>query len=221
MELLSLLPHQRVAPSELPKLTSGVFDARKVYLVQVTTEDYISHDGPFDIKDFYANPDKYTSNFHETVLPYINVLLNGIYWDARYPRLITESQIHALATQGQLRLSCIGDISCDLNGSIAFTDVYTSIDKPFFIYNPLNKTVSRDQMGVPGIAVMSVENLPTQLPKDASDYFGAILFPFMTALMRNPDPTAHSTLTKALITNKGQLTPDFTYLQDPLKRYGR
>lgn len=89
---------------------------------------------------YYAHPDQYESIFHMTVAPYVTVIVNGIYWDFRYPRLLTKNQLTALRSNGNNNLKVIADITCDVNGSFEFLSRTTDIEKPFYTYLPESET---------------------------------------------------------------------------------
>jgi alpha-aminoadipic semialdehyde synthase len=120
------------------------FDAKRVYGCIVTAKDYAKRTdgGQFEISDFMANPQNYTSNFHEKIAPYATMLVNGIYWDSRFPRLLTKDQVTELYVRKNLRLLSIADISCDIKGPIEFMDRASTMDQPFFYYDIDKKSVS-------------------------------------------------------------------------------
>jgi alpha-aminoadipic semialdehyde synthase len=76
--------------------------------------------GGFDRAEYRHFPERYRPIFHERVAPYVSVLVNGMYWDHRYPRLLTKSQMRDLAIMGRSRLLAVSDISCDVEGSLEF-----------------------------------------------------------------------------------------------------
>ena len=80
-------------------------------------------------------------NFFLKIAPYATMIVNGIFWDERYPRLLTIEQTRELALQNRLRLLQVADISCDIKGSLEFVSHATSIDKPFFMYDPVTEQV--------------------------------------------------------------------------------
>lgn len=85
---------------------------------------------------------------------------------------------------GCISLYAVGDISCDVNGSIEFLQHTTTIDKPFFSWNPLtNKVV--DDIDEDGVAVMGVDILPTELSVESSKHFGDALLPLLKQLISN------------------------------------
>jgi alpha-aminoadipic semialdehyde synthase len=151
--MFELLPHEYISPSDLPSLQaqveSGERSGGKVYGVLVTLRDLVrlknphstetlipdlSTQDPIDKAHYYANPDKYESIFHTRIAPYVTVIVNGIYWDFRYPRLLTKSQLLALREEGNTNLKVVADISCDVGGGFEFLSHTTSIEKPFYTY---------------------------------------------------------------------------------------
>ncbi|KAJ3121943.1 hypothetical protein HK098_003262 [Nowakowskiella sp. JEL0407] len=118
LHILKCLPHEWIEPDKLKSFAeSKDFDPHKVYLCQVTAKDYIvkKDGGVFKSEDYKENPDKYESIFHKKIAPYCTMLINGIFWDSRYPQLITKTQIKQLAETKNLRLLSVADISCDIN----------------------------------------------------------------------------------------------------------
>ena len=89
----------------------------------------------FDLQDYYRHPESYRSKFDQ-YLPFISILVNGAYWDARYPRHVTKDALEMYCSNGQQSLKVIGDISCDPDGSIECTHAGMAIDRPVFIYDP-------------------------------------------------------------------------------------
>jgi alpha-aminoadipic semialdehyde synthase len=122
------------------------------------------------------------------------------------------------------RLYAVGDISCDVNGSLEFLEKTTSIDKPFFSYNPTTQEVS-DEISNDGIAVMGVDILPTELSVESSNHFGEALLPLLRQLIGNgfsKDDDVYEKLppelANACITQNGALTPNFQYIQALMSR---
>ncbi len=175
--------------------------------------DYIRHKRgePFVFSDFVTNPDKYESAF----LPFTeraDILITGHYWDPRAPAFFTKEDMK----KPGFRLSVIADVSCDINGPIPSTIRATSITDPFYGYDRhLGKEVPA--FAHPGtITVMSIDNLPGELPRDASEAFGE-------QLMQNVLPDLFSgkqssMIERAIVTAGGKLMPNFSYLNDFLKK---
>lgn len=173
-------------------------------------------EGAFELSDYYARPEGYRSIFGQ-YLEHLDVLVNCIYWEERYPRLVTLEQLRALAAAGSPRLGVIGDITCDIGGSIEATVRATDQTAPVFVYDPASGSATDGCTG-PGVAIMAVDNLPAELPREASESFSAALAPLIPALVnadysgplqasRLPAP-----LRQAVIVYRGELTPDYAYL---------
>jgi len=110
-------------------------------------------------------------------------------------------------------LSVIADISCDINGPIASTIRASTIENPIYGYNP-NTETGDDFMAEGNIAVMAVDNLPSELPKDASEDFGSNLLEKIFPILVQEDN--EGILAKATICKNGNLTTNFEYLRDYL-----
>jgi len=144
--------------------------------------------------------------------------MNGIYWDTCYPRLITKKETRSLFEKEEHpRLQIIGDISCDLGGSIEFTHRLTEPDKPVFMYNPLTEATVDDYTGK-GIMIMAVDNLPCELPRESSTYFSSVLKEFIPSFLaadfsQSLDESGlSSSLKKAVVLYQGALTSPYKYL---------
>jgi alpha-aminoadipic semialdehyde synthase len=174
-------------------------------------------DDQFDLLDYYQHPEKYRSQF-EQYLPQLSIMVNCIYWDSRYPRLLTKDFAQELFKDGKPKLTVVGDITCDPDGSVEITHKGTEIENPVFVYNPLTGQPSDGFKGE-GLLVMAVDILPSELPRDASEFFSEILWRYVAPIakadfdqsfdkIRLPNP-----IRKAMILHKGQLTPDYKYME--------
>ncbi|GJP59146.1 hypothetical protein CLOP_g8444 [Closterium sp. NIES-67] len=232
-EIFRLLPHHFVKPADLPNLLAhkppahghGLDPAQKViYACVVEAKDMVealdkqAHP-TFDKEHYYAHPDQYRPIFHETIAPYATVIVNCMYWEHRFPRLLSNEQLKALATakdeQGQavpMRLVGVADITCDVGGSVESLTHSTEIERPFFRYDPIKGTTHDDLEG-PGIFFVAVDILPSELPKEATNHFGQALFPFLRhlAFARTPED-APAAMQRACITYGGHLCPLFEYI---------
>lgn len=119
------------------------------------------------------------------------------------------------------RLLAVADISCDVNGSIENMAKTSSIDEPVFIVDPLTGKTS-DSMDGPGILFMAVDNLPSELPKEASCYFGDLLMPYLPDVVNSRTDIDYKEMKKeipkevypAVITANGKLTPPYEYINE-------
>eukprot|EP00026_Physarum_polycephalum_P001239 Phypoly_transcript_01240.p1 GENE.Phypoly_transcript_01240~~Phypoly_transcript_01240.p1 ORF type:complete len:912 (+),score=141.85 Phypoly_transcript_01240:31-2766(+) len=227
-EVFKLLPHKMVSPSELAAIVnSKEKDRYTVYGTVVTSADVVAPNDPskkFDKTDYYAHPETYHSVFVEKFLPYTSVIINCMYWDGRFPRLITTSQMKQVHEKGGHRLLGVSDISADLQGSIEFLMKTTSIDNPLFIYNPRNHEIyeSTDDhqfMYKEGILFLAVDNLPTEFPREATQWFGDHLLPFVEQIVKsNPANEKFEDyppeIARAVITTHGRLTPAYEYIAE-------
>jgi alanine dehydrogenase len=217
-EILDCLPVGEVAVADLPEArTSSHLPFLKVTFREEDMVKPAQEGTAFELQDYYQHPEKYAGRF-EDHLPHLDVLLNTIYWDERYPRLVTREWARANYGSGrEARLQVIGDISCDVEGSIELTLKTTQPDEPSFVYDPGTDSVV---MGVDGNgpAVMAVDNLPCELAREASEHFSHVLRTMVPELARADWSADFETLElpshlkKAVIVHRGALTPDYQYL---------
>ncbi|WNM18051.1 NAD(P)-dependent oxidoreductase [Flavobacterium capsici] len=159
-----------------------------------------------DNHDFYDNPQEYVSNF-ERFTKVADIYIAGHFHGNNAPDILTREMLNAVDN----KIKVVADISCDVDGPIACTLKASTIAEPFFGYLPNeNKEVPHTHPG--SIMVMSVDNLPCELPKDASEGFGHMFMEHVIPAFFNND--ADGILARAKITEAGKLTPRFAYLQD-------
>jgi len=225
-EMLDLLPVIEIEPGEVASLAaSGGFSRHHVYKAVFKEWHMVepaSPDATFELQDYYDHPEKYQGVFEQYV-PYLGVLVNAIYWTESYPRLLTKAYLKDLfGTGASPRLRIIGDISCDVEGAIECTVKSTEPGDPIYVYEPLGGGVTDGHEG-PGVVVMAVDILPSELPREASADFSQILKPFLPAIARcdfsatfgecNLPPE----IKRAVIAYQGQLTPDYQYIREFLE----
>lgn len=203
-EILDRLPVEELAPADLAAAAgSRGLSRRSVYKVVFRRRERV---------DFAR------------YLPYLTVLVNGIFWQPDHPRLVTVADIRRLFGTGeQPRLRVLADLSCDLRGSIEPTVRITTPGEPVFVFDPFTEETFPGVQGW-GPVVLAVDNLPAELPRDASEWFGDHLTPFLPELAA-ADLTAPlralalpASLRRAVITHRGELAPDYRYLEEPLGR---
>lgn len=225
-EMFDLLPNEEIAPQNLMAfINNKKYSSNKVYKV-VFKEEHIVRPAisnyNFELQDYYDNPEKYKPVF-ATYLPFLTVLVNCIYWTPKYPRLVTKDSLKQLWNSPSVpRLKVIGDISCDVEGSIECTVHSTSPDNPVFVYDPIEEKAN-DGIRERGVVVMAVDNLPAELPLESSIFFSHALNLFVPAIAHAdfsgsienchlPDP-----IMKAVILYKGKFTPDYEYMKEYIK----
>ncbi|KAJ1679092.1 hypothetical protein EV182_002744, partial [Spiromyces aspiralis] len=194
-EVFRSLPHQYVTPDELPALINTPPDKRpadfnrKVYAVEVNAPDYIIHNeaaSPYDRSEYRSHPERYRSVFFEKIAPYATTIINGLFWSTEFPRLMTNDQLRQFQSDpaNRHRLLSLMDISCDIGGSFEFMTYASTIGDPFFYVDASAPGSPRQHKDIeqPGIQVNSVDNLPTELPYEASLTFADALYPFVKAM---------------------------------------
>jgi len=215
-EILDILPTEEISTKEIKKVFENPSD-RCVYKVVFKEEDMVkpvSPDDSFELQDYYNHPEKYRSIFEEYVSD-LTILMNCVYWDDRYPRLVTKDFVKA--NYENLKLQVIWDISIDINGAIEFTEKSTTSDAPSFIYNPKTNSI-KDGVEGKGIVVMGVDNLPCELPRESSNAFSTVLLDFVPGIVKAgytkefEDCVLPPEIKRAVILYHGKLTPDYRYI---------
>jgi alanine dehydrogenase len=156
--------------------------------------------------DFYKNPNDYVSDF-ERFTKVSDLFIAGHFYGNDAPVILSREMLNA----PDCKIKVVADISCDVDGPIACTIKASTIADPIFGYLPSeNKEVPYSHPGA--IVVMSVDNLPCELPKDASEGFGEMFMEHVIPAFFNGDKDG--ILQRAKMTENGKLTDRFHYLQD-------
>jgi len=219
-EILNLLPVKEIKPGEIDSIYKN--PANKVIYKVVFKEEHmvqpVESDKKFDLNEYYSHPEKYSPVF-ERYIPSLSILMNCVFWNTQYPRLLTKTYLKkSFEKKEKLRLKVIGDISVDINGAIEFTEKTTSPDSPVYMYNPSTDTIKDGYEG-DGIVVMAVDNLPCELPKESSQSFSETLIRFVPDMMKADFTLDDFDLVKlppeiknAVILYQGKLTPTYNYI---------
>ena len=177
----------------------------------------IGNDTSFDLQDYYMHPERYRSVF-EQYLPHLTILMNCIYWDARYPRFVTKAFLKKLFNEKEKpRLRVIGDISCDINGAVECNVKTTEPDNPVYTYNPFTDEIKDGYKGE-GVTILAVDNLPCELPRESSTSFSESLWRFIPDIVQADYSADFENLNlpqeikNAVIVYKGRLTPNYQYI---------
>jgi len=176
--------------------------------VQLRSEDYNRRktDGGYDREEFYSNPERYESHF----LKYAEegeMLIAAAYWDPEAPRLFKLEDINS----DDFALSVISDVTCDIDGSVPTNRRASTILSP--VYDIDRETGQEiEAFGKQrSISVMAIDNLPCEIPREASQDFGNQLIKWVIpALLDEPAPI----LEKATLARDGDLTLEFMHLRD-------
>ena len=221
-EIIDLLPLTEISATELLASDLGEYSGKivKVVFKEEDMFEPIEVGKSFELHDYFTNPGDYKSKFNP-YLKKMDILVNCIYWTTACPRLITLDEIKDHYA-GDPRLLVVGDITCDIDGSIQFNVGATPSSDPVYIYDVNTGTEISGFKGQ-GPLVMAVDNLPAELPREASAAFGTALRPFvynMGACDYSKDYEDLDLLPevkKAVIAHNGKLTPKFAYLTEFVK----
>lgn len=230
LRLIELKPGLKILVTGNGRVASGALETLSVCnIVQVNPDDFLNREfdvpvvcqigpeyytghkdrRPFSFSHFTRHPDQYESTF----LPFAKVtdiLITGHYWDPRSPVFFTRDDMR----ESDFKISVIADISCDINGPVPSTLRATTISDPFYGYNPFLETEEPAFTRSSNITVMSIDNLPGELPRNASNDFGnQLMSSTMYDLFTNHDSQS---IKRAMVLREGKLTKAFEYLRDYL-----
>lgn len=221
-ELLELLPVKEVAPGEIEGIFHNPSD-KVVYKIVFKEEHLVEPvEGEFQLQDYYDNPHKYKPVFSK-YLPYLSIFINAIYWDPRYPRLVTKEDLKKLYSAGKPRLKVIGDISCDIEGAVEATVKSTDPSNPVFVYD-VDRQEAIDGVEGKGPVILAVDILPSEIPREASLFFSQILKKFLPEIAKADFSLPFEKLNlprelkDAMIVYHGKLTPSYEYLYEFLNK---
>jgi alanine dehydrogenase len=223
------LPPLKIAVTGDGRVANGVLEILNyLKITRLTPEQYLFFENPpvpiyvqllpgnyvqrkngyeFDLFHFFVNPAEYENTF----IPFAettDLLLAAAYWDPKAPVLFTTDDMKSEL----FRISVISDITCDINGSIPSTKRSSVIQEPFYDYNPATEELEPAFSSKQNITVQAVDNLPCELPKDASLDFGRNLIDKVFPSLFGND--TDGIIERATITKNGKLTPGYSYLQD-------
>ncbi|KYK20987.1 hypothetical protein AYK21_01165 [Thermoplasmatales archaeon SG8-52-2] len=216
-EILNIFPVKEVSPKNISEIQNK-YSNKLIYKIVFKEEDIvkpISDKNEFDLQQYYTKPELYKSVFHNYI-DKLSILMNCIYWTKKYPRLITKKFLKDNYSN-HLKLQVIGDISVDINGAIEFTEKVTTPDCPVFVYNPVSGEIV-DGFQSDGVVLMTIDNLPCELPKESSKEFSNSLFSFIPSIAKADFSVDFNELKlpneikKAVILYHGKLTKEYSYI---------
>jgi alpha-aminoadipic semialdehyde synthase len=223
-EIFDLLPHEIIPAGKLLKTVEKMAKNNKtIYKVVFKEEDMMRpKQGNFILEDYFEFPKKYVSQF-EQYIPHLGILVNCIYWTKDYPRLVTKQYLKkaALSKEG-IKLKVIGDISCDIDGSIEITHKVTKPDRATYTYFP-RKDQFEDGTHQDGLTVMAIDNLPCEFPRESSTDFSEMVKGFVNDIVLADGQRSFQNLKvaepvkRAWVLLKGQFTPEYQYMKGFLK----
>ena len=154
-------------------------------------------------QDYILNPHEYNSKVKNYLFD-TDMLIACHYWDPKFPKLFSPKQINEFKS-----LKIIGDVTCDINGSVPTTIKSTSIAKPYYSINTIS--MKEIKLGNKGIAVMAVDNLPSELPREASEEFGSSVISEILPYLIDKDD---GRINRATTASNGKFCSKFAYLND-------
>lgn len=184
-------------------------DFNEPVYTQLRSSDYNRRrDGRvWDTADFHSHPQAYESTFG-LFLPVTDLLIACAYWHPAAPRLFEEADTR----RADFRINTIADVTCDVDGSVPTTKRSSTILAPAFDYDPRTGTLEPPYVRSENITVMAVDNLPCELPRNASRDFGRQLLDNVLPHLLGDDEAG--VIARATIAHHGHLTPRYDYLAD-------
>ncbi len=200
-----ILDHMQIPEVSIEDFLSKPFNQAVFCFIDVMDYNKRKDGQPGDKRAFFRDPSGYKSDFMRFA-KVSDMLITGHFYGDGAPFFFTRED----AKQPDFKINLVADISCDIDGPIACTIRPSTIANPFYGYDPESeKEVAFDASGA--ITVMAVDNLPCELPKDASEGFGEMFMKNVLPAFFNGDKDG--VLKRALITKDGKLTQRFAYLQ--------
>ena len=200
LELLKFTNINQVSKNDFMK---NIFD--NSVFCNLETSDYVKNNSNtnFDLQHFINEPSKYKS-ITEKYLTKTNLLISAHYWNPLSPKIFDLKNLHKFNN-----LKVIGDITCDINGSIPTTLKSTSIKDPYFYFDRnTNKEINKSKNA---LAIMAVDNLPSELPRDSSEKFGDdVVKEILPYIIKDDD----GRIQNATITKNGNFLPKYLYLKN-------
>ncbi len=202
--LLEIMGIRKVSPYDF---CYKLFD--EIVYTQLGSRDMYFKDGEeeFDRADFHAHPEQYKSSFYPFT-KVADVMINGIYWDKRIPAFFSKEHLQ----EKDFIIKIISDITCDIvpESSVPTTLFASSIADPYFGYDRMSGQLCQT-FNEESLDIMSIDNLPNELPRDASEDFGNLIISrIIPELMKPQSRVIHD----ATIAKDGKLTEKFSYLSD-------
>lgn len=224
--LLDLLPVSEIKPDDLQTLHKQKdkfeYTIFKVIFKEEDMVEPVNENEFFNLKNYYRHPEKYRTKF-ERYLPYLTILVNASFWDIEYPKHVTKESLKKIFSTGpETTLRVIGDISCDIEGGVECTIKATDPGKPIYTYDT-DKDEAVDGFLKSGPVIMAIDNLPSELPLDASVYFSSLLRPLLPEIIKTDFSVPFDQLNlpesmkMAVVVHKGELTPEYHYLREFLR----
>ena len=220
------LPPLKIVVTGSGKVSAGILEVMQLLDIEyIEPQDFLAHDYRYPVythlkgnslylrkdgehyhrEDFHKHPAQYLAIF-EPYLAAADILLNGVYWDKGMPRLFEKFHL----ARPDLRLHTIADVTCDVDGSVPVNLGASTIADP--VYGVNRYTGHRTEAFSGGdevVDIMAVDNLPNELPRDASEHFGKHLEKYVLGELLQDESDI---IDRATICAGGRLTPLYEYL---------
>jgi len=190
-----------------PAVFSGETASGPVFTQLGSADLYALKDGSAwkNSSHFYSHPTLYNSTF-APFLAQADGLITGAYWGQGYPKLFSMQEL----ARPQTRLRYIADISCDILGGVPCTHRASTIEAPYFDIDPNTGAEQPAFSGDSLVSMMTIDNLPSEMPTEATRHFGRQLMDIFIDDLLADGPIAQ----RAIVADNGRLTHAFAYLQE-------
>ena len=222
------LPSKKILVSGTGRVSHGVqYTLERIGAKRLTSEEFLSEEKieglsyvvtsledmvrrtdcrPFDREEFSRHPEEYCSDFMRWAKT-TDILVSAHYWGPNDPVYLTAEELRS----EEMNIRMIGDITCDIKGSIMSTIRSSTHDEPFYDYNPFTEQEEPAFSSERNITVMAVDTCPNALALDTSAYFGEMLIKHvLTSLLSN---SYSDIIDRATIVRNGNLTERYSYLK--------
>lgn len=183
-----------------------VLDGAAIRYTLLGTDALVTRNGHYDREDFHSHPSEYKSRFDEYIST-ADILISCHYWSNEAPRYFTKELMRSEANT----IKVVGDVTCDINGSMECTVRPSTHAEPFYDYSPKQGCEVPFLSDKDNISVMAVDTLPNALPREASEVFGGMIIKNVIIPMLRGETKA---VQDATIVKDGTVTPAFRYLND-------
>ncbi len=219
-EIIDLLPTEEIDADDLINFVkSKKYSNKKIYKVVFKETDMFEPNDKsqvFDLQDYFNNPGNYQSKFDQYI-PYLNILVNGIYWDYNCPKLITKDYLQKKYNNNST-LKVIGDVTCDVNGAIECNMESTNSGNPVYVYDVAEDDINYGVLGN-GPVVLAVDNLPCEVARESSTFFSNILVKYFNTFSKTDFSKNYENvniiddLKRSIILYKGEFPDGYKYLE--------
>ena len=203
IEVLKGMKIRQVTPSDFI-----VQEYQEAVFTQLRSQDYHIRrgGGDYDREEYHQNPWLYDADFAKYTRV-TDLLIAAAYWNPKAPVLFSKDEIK----KEDFKIKVIADVTCDIGGSVPCTLRASTIADPLYDYDPSREAIATPLSDPANLTIMAIDNLPCELPRDASESFGKQLIEKVFPYLLGED--SRGIIARATITDNGKLCPDYQYLQ--------